>query len=313
MPLDPDCLKVHALFAAARRPPLEQQTPIEARDGMARSRPFLQPDPPDMGGIAELSAPGPDGGIALRLYRPKTPANKGATGALIYFHGGGWVIGDLDSHDTLCRELANGSGHAVIAVDYRLAPEHRFPAAVDDSLAAAQYIIAEAANLGIDPARLAVGGDSAGGNLAATVAIALRGKLAKPLRLQLLIYPAVDSDMSRPSITTNGDVLPLTRKAMVWFWEHYSGGADLRADWRASPIKAEDHSHLPPAYVATAGYDVLLDEGLAYADTLEAAGVTVVRKHYPGMIHGFITMGRIVRAANSATQEAAAAVKSALA
>jgi acetyl esterase len=312
MPLDPDCLKVHALYAAAKRPPLEQQTPAEARDGMARSRPILQPDPPDMGGIAELSAPGPNGAIPLRLYRPKTAARSGPTGALIYYHGGGWVIGDLDSHDTLCRDFANGSGHTVIAVDYRLAPEHRFPAAVDDSLAAAQHIVREAANLGVDPARIAIGGDSAGGNLAAVVAIALRGKLSHPLRLQLLIYPAVDSDMSRASIAANGEVLPLTRNAMTWFWEHYSGGVDLRADWRASPIKAKDLSNLPPAYVATAGYDVLLDEGRDFADALEAAGVPVTRKHYPGMIHGFITMGRLVRVANIATQEAAAAVKAAL-
>jgi acetyl esterase len=312
MPLDPDCLKVHALYAAAKRPSLEAQTPAEARDGMTRSRPILQPDPPETGGIMALAAPGPDGPIPLRLYRPARLADAGPIGVLVFFHGGGWVIGDLDSHDTLCRELANGSGQAVVAVDYRLAPEHRFPAAVDDAIVATQYVVAQAANLGLDPARIAVGGDSAGGNLAAVVAIALRGTLTNPLRLQLLIYPAVDSAMNRPSITTNADVLPLTRNAMAWFWAHYADGVDVGSDWRASPIRALDHTGLPPAYVVTAGYDVLLDEGRAYADVLAAAGVPVARQHYPGMIHGFITMGRLVATANVATRDAAHALKAAL-
>jgi acetyl esterase len=311
MPLDPDCLKVHALYALAKRPPLELQTPTEARDGMTRSRPILQPDPPEVAEVRNLTAQGPHGAIQMRLYRPLAPAAP--LGVLIYFHGGGWVIGDLESHDALCRELANQSGHSVVAVDYRLAPEHRFPAAVDDAIAATQHIVAHATTLGIDPARIAVGGDSAGGNLAAVVAIALRGELAHPLSFQLLIYPAVDSNMSRPSINSNGDVLPLTRNAMAWFWEHYSGGVDLRQNWRASPISAADHSGLPPAYVATAGYDVLLDEGRAYADQLAAAGVVVTRQHYPGMIHGFITMGRLVAVANTATKDAALALKTALA
>lgn len=313
MPLHPDSLKVHALYAAAKRPPLEQQTPVEAREGMHRGRPFTQPDAPDVGGIEALSAPGAGGPIPLRLYRPKTPARAGALGALVYYHGGGWVIGDLESHDVLCRELANHSGHVVIAVDYRLAPEHRFPAAVDDAIAATQHIIANAASLKIDPARIAVGGDSAGGNLAAVVALELRGKLAHPLRLQLLIYPAVDAAMRSESVTRHAEVLPLTKLAMLWFWDHYSGGKDLSRDWRAGPIAAMDHKGLPPTFVATAEYDVLVDEGHAYAEALTAAGVTVERKFYPGMIHGFITMGRMVADANIATRDCAAAVKAAFA
>lgn len=310
MTLDPDCAKVHALYALAKRPPLEEQTPAEAREGMRRSKPIFQNEAPDVAEVKTLSAPGPAGAIPLRLYRPKGVSGV-TTGALIYYHGGGWVIGDLESHDTLCRELANGSGHTVISVDYRLAPEHRFPAATDDAIAAARWIAKEAKALGIDPSRLAVGGDSAGGNLAAVVALELRGEIA--LRFQLLIYPAVDAVTKWPSITRNADVLPLTEKAMAWFYDHYAGGAEIRAGWRASPLLAKDHRGLPPAYVLTAGYDVLMDEGIAYADKLESAGVKVTRRHDAGMIHGFITMGRIIRIANEATAAAAAALKRGLA
>jgi acetyl esterase len=313
MPLHPDCLKVHALYAAAKRPPLEQQTPAEAREAMQRGRVFTQPDAPEVGAIEQLSALGPHGPIALRLYRPKTPATSGPLGALVFYHGGGWVIGDLDSHDVLCRELANHSGHIVVAVDYRLGPEHRFPAAYDDALAATQNIIARAGDLGIDATRMAVGGDSAGGNLAAAVAIALQGKLASELKLQLLIYPAVDARMQRPSVERCGDVLPLTKAAMQWFYKHYTGGADVAGDWRLSPLLAKSHAGLPPAFVLTAEYDVLVDEGHAYADTLTAAGVAVERKFYPGMIHGFITMDKMVADANVAMRHCAAALRRALA
>ncbi len=312
MPLDPDSLKVHALYAMAKRPPLELQTPQEARDGMARSRAFLTPDAPDVGAVEALVAPGPHGDIPLRLYRPRTPHGP-TTGALVYFHGGGWVIGDLESHDVLCRTIANESGHAVIAVDYRLAPEHRFPAAIDDAVAATRHVAGIAASRGIDPARLAVGGDSAGGNLATVAAIALKGQLAHPLKLQLLIYPAVDAGMNTDSVTLHGDILPLTRNAMHWFWQHYAGGADIAADWRASPMRAESHRDLPPAWIGVAEYDVLHDEGIAYAKTLQAAGVAVETKVYPGMIHGFITMGKLVALANTATSDAASAVQVALA
>ncbi len=311
MTLDPDCLKVHALYALAKRPPLELQTPPEAREGMRRSRPFLQPDAPEVGKLENLSCPGPAGDIPLRLYRPMTPNRAGAGGALIYFHGGGWVIGDLESHDVLCRDLANQSGATVVSVDYRLAPEHRFPAASDDAIASTLWIARNADALGIDASRLAVGGDSAGGNLAAVVALALRGEV--PLRFQLLIYPAVDAVEKRPSVIRNAEVLPLTDRAMSWFYEHYTGGEDVRRDWRMSPILAPSHAGLPPAIVMTAGYDVLMDEGIAYADVLESAGVAVTRKHYPGMIHGFIGMGKMVAVANEATRDAAAALKAALA
>jgi acetyl esterase len=278
-----------------------------------RSRPFTQPDAPDVGAIEALSCAGPRGEVPLRLYRPAVPARSGALGALVYYHGGGWVIGNLDSHDVLCRQLCNQSGHAVVSVDYRLAPEHLFPAAYDDARAAAEFVIAEAGKLGLDGSRIALGGDSAGGNLAAAVAIALRERVPHPIRMQLLIYPAVDASMRFASVERNAEVLPLTKPAMTWFYQHYSGGKDLAGDWRAAPLDAGDHKGLPPAYVLTAEYDVLVDEGLAYADKLTAAGVDVERRHFPGMIHGFITMGRLVEDANVAVRACAEAVRKAFA
>jgi acetyl esterase len=315
MALHPDCLKVHALYAAAKRPPLEQQTPAEARDGMNRGRPILQPDPPEMGDVRAFSAPGPAGGIPLRVYRPKGAAPATLLPALIYYHGGGWVIGDLDSHDVLCRQLCNASGAAVVSVDYRLAPEHRFPAAIEDGNAALFWIAANAANMGIDAARLAVGGDSAGGNLAAVAAIAARDQGGPALRLQLLIYPAVDFAAKSGSYITEADVLPLTDKGMTWFQELYLGSDSRTAalDWRASPVRALSHARLPAAFVLTAEHDVLADEGRVYGNTLEAAGVAVERAHFPGMFHGFITMGRIIADADKAVAACAAALRKAFA
>ncbi len=315
MALDPDCVKIHELYRLANRPPLEQQTPEEARQAMHRGRPILQPDAPEMSVVRDLSAVGPAGAIPVRLYRPKGAAAEARLPALVYYHGGGWVIGDLDSHDVLCRQLCNASGAAVVAVDYRLAPEHRFPAAVDDAYAALTWVAANAASLGIDATRLAVGGDSAGGNLAAVAALQAREEGGPALRLQLLIYPAVDFAMSGGSYVSEADVLPLTDKAMFWFHDHYLAGAKQSAarDWRASPICAASHAGLPAAFVLIAEHDVLRDEGDAYAAKLESAGVTVNRVNCPGMIHGFITMGRIIGAANAAVDACAAALKKHLA
>ena len=316
MSLDPDCQKVLDLFKLAGRPPLEQQTPADARVAMIASRAILQPDPPEMAEVRDLVAPGLAGSIPLRLYRPMGVSADVVLPALVYYHGGGWVIGDLNTHDTFCRQLSNGSGACVISVDYRLAPEHRFPAAVDDSFAALVWIAANAAGLKIDPARLGVGGDSAGGNLAAVVALMARDKGRPALRFQLLIYPVVDFSMSAESYVTRADVLPLTATAMVWFRDHYFGAgardAKVTADWRASPLHAANLAKLPPAYVVTGGYDVLCDEGCAYADKLAAASVAVERAHYPGLFHGFMGMGRIVQAANGAVIGCALAVKKAL-
>ena len=315
MSLDADCKKVHELYALANRPPLQTLTPAEAREGYRRGTTILASEPVEVGDVRDLAADGPAGKIPLRMYRPKDTDGKTVLPALIFFHGGGWTIGDFDTHDAVCRYLAAKSGAAVIAVDYRLAPEHRFPAAVEDAFAATCWIAANAGALAIDARRLAVGGDSAGGNLSAVVTLMARDAKGPDLKLQVLIYPAVDFTMSAPSFTSNADVLPLTREAVVWFRDHYFGPQGEKAferDWRASPLFA-DLSGLPTAHVVTAGCDVLCDEGRAYADKLEAAGVAVERAHFPGMIHGFVTMGKIVAGAHTALDGCAAAIKRALA
>ncbi len=312
MSLDPDCQRVHELYRLAGRPPLETLSVGEAREAMQRGREILQPDPPEMSEVRALSCLGPGGPIPLRLYRPKSAAPGEKLPALVFYHGGGWVLGDLDTHDTLCRELSAKAGCAVIAVDYRLAPEHRFPAAVNDAFAATAWIANHAADLAIDADRLAVGGDSAGGNLAIVVAVLARDKGGPAISYQLLIYPATDASKTQVSHQENAAILPLTKPVMEWFWAHYMGESDGTTDWRASPLNAGSLINLPPAYVITAGYDVLRDEGLDFADKLEAAGVLVTRKHYPGQIHGFITMGKIIREANAAVADAAAALRVAL-
>jgi acetyl esterase len=233
---------------------------------------------------------------------------------LVYLHGGGWTMGDLDTHDVLCRELATGAGCALIAVDYRLGPEHRFPAAVDDALAATRWVQDQAAALGVDPARLALGGDSAGGNLAAVVALALRdeGGDAPAPRLQLLIYPATDMRCGAPSHQHNGDGYLLTRDTIAYFRGHYITDTRHHVDWRASPLLHGDLSNLPPALVLTAGFDPLRDEGLAYAAALTKAGNRATYVCFERQIHGFITMGRVLDEANAAVSMCAAELRRAL-
>jgi acetyl esterase len=225
---------------------------------------------------------------------------------LIYYHGGGWTIGDLDTHDTLCRELCNRSGCAVVAVDYRMGPEHRFPAAVDDALAAARWVNRQAASLGVDASRIAVGGDSAGGNLAAVVAIAARDAGDLPIAFQLLIYPATDMRRGHASYTTNGQGYVLTRDAMAYFHDHYIDDPKHDLDWRASPLLCSDLRGLPPALVLTAGYDPLRDEGMDYARALTQAGNRASYVCFERQIHGFILMGRIFDDAHTAVTLCAA-------
>jgi acetyl esterase len=311
--LDPDAERVLFLIRAAGRPPYDTLTPAEAREASARGRQVVQPDPPQLDEIKDFDIPGPAGAIPARLYRASA-ANRGATQpVLIYFHGGGWVIGDLDSHDVLCRQLADQSGVVVISVGYRLAPEHRFPAAVDDAFAATQWIAKEAGRLGLDPSRIAVGGDSAGGNLATIAAIMARDQGGPKLAFQLLIYPSTDLSMTQMSHTEHAGQQPLTAAVMTYFRQHYLGNEDLWTDWRASPLSAPSLKKLPPALIITAGHDVLVDEGYDYADRLKVSGVKIEHRHYPGQIHGFITMGRIIREANLAVAQSAAALKAALA
>ena len=293
-------------------PPTHLLTPAEARHWYHQRRLVTQPEPPAVALVRELKAPGPAGAIALRLYRPSGSQAQQTLPVLVYFHGGGWTIGDLDSHDTLCRELANGSGCAVVAVDYRMGPEHRFPAAVDDALAATRWVRASASSLGLDADRLAVGGDSAGGNLAAVVAIAARDAGELPIAFQLLIYPATDMRRGAPSHTTNGEGYLLTRDTITYFHDHYIDDPRHDLDWRASPLVHTDLSRLPPAFVVTAGYDPLRDEGLQYAQALTQAGTKAALVCFERQIHGFITMGKVLDEANVAVSVCASQLRLAL-
>ncbi|MCG2592467.1 alpha/beta hydrolase [Ramlibacter sp. XY19] len=290
-------------------PPTHTLTPAQARAWYRERRTFTQPDPPEIGAVRDLEARG----IPLRSYRPLGSAAADVLPVLVYYHGGGWVIGDLDTHDTLCRQLCNQSGCAVIAVDYRMGPEHRFPAAVDDAIAAARWVRANAAALKVDASRMAVGGDSAGGNLAAVVAIAARDAGDLPLAFQLLIYPATDQRRRWPSHTSNGQGYLLTQDTMDYFHDHYIPDKAQDLDWRASPLLQPDLSRLPPAFVLTAGYDPLRDEGLQYAHALSAAGTRSTLVNFERQIHGFITMGRVLDEANAAVQLCASQLRQALA
>ena len=310
--LHPQAKALLDLIAQRGIPPTHTLTPAEARAFYRDRRALTQPEPPAVAGVRDLSAPGPHGAIPLRLYRPLGAAADAVLPVLVYFHGGGWVIGDLETHDTLCRELANGAGCAVVAVDYRLGPEHPFPAAPDDCLAATRWVRAHAAELRLDAARLAVGGDSAGGNLAAVVAIAARDAGDLPIAYQLLIYPATDQHRRAPSHTENGDGYLLTRDTMAYFTGHYIADPAHYGDWRASPAAHPDLSRLPPALVLTAGFDPLRDEGRAYAEQLTAAGNRATYVCFSRQIHGFITMGRVLDEANAAVAFCAAELRRAL-
>lgn len=294
-------------------PPMHTLQPGQAREGYRARRALTQPRPPEVAAVRDLEARGPAGPIPLRSYRPRGSAAQDVLPVLVYYHGGGGVIGDLDTHDTLCRELANGSGCAVVAVDYRLGPEHRFPAAVDDAVAAARWVRANAAALKVDAQRMAVGGDSAGGNLAAVVALTARDTGELPLRFQLLIYPQTDQRRRAPSHQTNGEGYLLTRDTVTWFHDHYIADAAHDLDWRASPLLHEDHANLPPAFVLTAGYDPLHDEGLQYAQQLSNAGNRACLVNFERQIHGFILMGGVIDEANVAVQLCAAQLRQALA
>lgn len=281
-------------------PPTHTLTPVEARAFYRERRFFTQPEPPHVAAVQDLQARGPARAIPLRSYRPLGTPDDAVLPVLVYYHGGGWVIGDLDTHDVLCRELCNLSGSAVIAVDYRLAPEQRFPAAVDDALAATRWVRDNAAALKVDPERLAVGGDSAGGNLAAVVALAARDSGDLPIKFQLLIYPATDQRRGWPSHTANGQGYLLTQDSITYYHDHYLPDPKQDLDWRASPLLHTDHANLPPAFVLTAGYDPLRDEGLQYAHKLSEAGNQATLVCFERQIHGFITMGRVIDEANVA-------------
>ena len=285
-------------------PPVDTLPAPEARAAYRDRRAVLQPLPQDVADVTDRTIDGPHGTIPLRIYRPI--ATDAPSPVLVYFHGGGWVIGDLDTHDTLCRELANRAGAVVVAVDYRLAPEHRFPKAYDDAFAATQWVQRHADALRIDPHRLAVGGDSAGGNLAAAVCLGARDAGAPAIAFQLLIYPATDMRRQQPSHTSNAKGYLLTDTLITYFHDHYIDDGRHDLDWRASPLLHVDLAGLPPALVVTAGYDPLRDEGLDYARALSDAGNAVSYVCFERQIHGFITMGKVLDEANTAVALCAA-------
>lgn len=302
--LDPDAAAVYKAFQEAGRPAYETLTAPEARAYYTQARFATNPEPPELARVTPLAIPAAHGAIPARLYVPKEPRrHDGLSPALVFFHGGGWVIGDLDSHDVVCRQLADAGALIVVSVDYRLAPEHKFPAATDDAIAATKWVAANAREFGIDAARLSIGGDSAGGNLAAVVALAARDGNGPAIAGQLLIYPAVDFAMTHGSHREPETSVLLTHSVIRWFRDHYLNGAADIHDWRASPARAKSLAGLPAAYVLTAGADPLRDEGDEYAERLKQAGVPVTYKHYPGQFHGFLTMGKLLREANVAVSE----------
>lgn len=293
--LDPQAKTLLERIAAAGRPPLESLSAVEARRAYSESRVPLQPSPPDVASVDNRSIPGPHGPIGIRVYRPMGSNASDVLPALVYFHGGGFTVGDLDTHDTVCRSLANAGRCSVVSVDYRMGPEHKFPKAIDDGVAATRWVAAHARELAIDAGRLAVGGDSAGGNLATVTALSVRDGGPR-LVFQLLIYPTTTFHHDTPSTAELAEGHMLTFAAMKYFRAAYLNGPEDRNDWRASPLLASDLSRLPPALILTAGYDPIRDEGKAYADKLKAAGVETEYVCYDGMIHGFITMGKVLDA-----------------
>ncbi len=314
MTIHPDAAKVVELIIASGRPPYPTIGHVAAREIFVASRAILQPDPSPVGEVRDLAATGPAGQIPLRLYRGQgTDATKPQP-TLVYYHGGGWVLGNLDSHDGVCRDIANAADCTVISVDYRLAPEAKFPAAADDAIAAAQWIHDNAADLGVDRTRLAVGGDSAGGNLGAVVALHARDNSGPQLKLQVLIYPSADMSSVYPSYEEFAEQLPLTRTTMDWFVDLYLTSREKDAkDWRASPLHAKSLAGLPPAFIITAAMDPLRDEGEELARALMKAGVPVEVKRFDGQIHGFLTMGRIIKDAQTAVADIATELRKAFA
>lgn len=318
--LDPQARAVIERAARSGLPGMHTLSASEARRQYRETRLALAGTPLPVDEAREISMTGPAGAIAARFYRPCPAAPSSSTriaveggGAALacvaYFHGGGWTCGDLDTHDAVCRGIASHGGCAVVSIDYRRAPEHRFPAAVEDAIASLRWLAATAASLGIDPERLIVGGDSAGGNLAAVASLALRGEPHAPI-LQILVYPATDQIADTDSRRRYSQGYLLTAASMEWSRANYLGKDGDAADWRASPLRATDLSGLPPAYIITAGFDPLLDEGRAYAERLEQAGVPVTYECFEGQVHGFLVMGGVMAAAHHAVYRIGQAIRS---
>lgn len=290
MPLDPAVVEMLQQMADAQGPALTEMSPPDAREMFRAMQGVLSK--PKVALVEDAKA----GELPVRIYKT---SDQDKQPVVVFFHGGGWVIGDLETHDSICRQLAIATDCTVVSVDYRLAPEHPFPAAMDDCYEATQWVADNADSLGIDVNRLAVAGDSAGGNLAACVCIKAKDKNGPAICMQLLIYPATDARMNTESYETNKDGYLLTRESMEWFWQHYTGGNHMNNPL-ASPSSAADLTGLPAACVITAEYDPLRDEGEAFGEALKAAGVATEIVRYDGMIHGFFGMTELLEGSRQA-------------
>jgi acetyl esterase len=309
--LDPEVQLLLRLLSLSRRPAYETMPIPDARAEIRREAAAVSGPPLPVARVAEQTLPGPGGNLNTPLYVPFEAATPGPL--LVYFHGGGWVLCDLDTHDQTCRFIAREAGVRVLAVDYRLAPEHPFPAPLDDAVAAVRFGIAEAGRLGADPARIAVGGDSAGANLAAVAARLLSNNGSRAPAFQLLIYPVTDLSRKRRSYQLFQDGFFLTEKQMDWYREQYVPTRDAAFDPRVSPLLADDLAGLPPAHVAVAGFDVLRDEGEEYATRLRESGVPVTVHRHAGLVHGFCNTVNVGRASRAAMLEVTAALRAGLA
>jgi acetyl esterase/lipase len=309
MGVDPQTQALLDQIAGSGLPPLNTLPVAEARQA-AQALGGMAGAPEAVAGVTNRTIPGPAGDLPVRIY---TPVGAPPFPALVYLHGGGWVIGNLETHDAVCRTLTNAAGCMVVSVDYRLAPEHKFPAAAEDAYAATSWVAGHAASIGADPARIAVGGDSAGGNLSAAVALMARDRGTPKLRYQLLVYPVTDAACDTASYRQNANGYFLTHDMMRWFWAHYLRSPADGHNAYASPLRAAELRGLPPALIMTAEFDPLRDEGEAYAARLREADVPVTLSRYDGMIHGFFGMAGVVDRAKDAVYEAATALRGAFA
>lgn len=305
MPLDKQSQAMVDQLNAPEAPKIEKLAPPQARETFNKVWPTLGGTPAPVAKIENREIPGPAGKIPVRIYTPEGP---GPFPVLVYFHGGGWVICSLDTHEPVCRALTAGAGCVTVSVDYRLAPEHKFPAAPNDSYAATKWVADNAASLNCNPAHLAVGGDSSGGNLAAVVCLMARERGGPKIAFQLLIYPATDSSFEQASHRELAEGYFLTRSRMMWFYGHYLTDQDKLNPY-ACPLRANDLKGLPPALVITAEFDPLRDEGEDYGRRLRAAGVPVTVSRYDGTIHGFISMAGVIDKGKRGLEEASAALR----
>ena len=309
MALDPQMQAILDQAAAAGGKPFHDMTPVEARQAIDVMFAAFRGEPAEVGRVEDRKLPGPAGEVPVRIY---SPPGRGPFGVLVYFHGGGWVIGNIGTHDSLCRDLTKQAGIVTISVDYRLAPEHKFPAGPEDCYAVTKWVSGNAALLSVDASKIAVGGDSAGGNLAAVVTLMARDRGGPKIAYQALIYPATDAANSTPSQKEfSKDGYVLSKADMEWFYGHYLKAADADNPY-ASPALAKDLKGLPPALVLTAAYDPLRDEGEAYAEALRKAGVPVKASRYEGVCHGFVSMAAALDAGKRAVAELASELHKAI-